>query len=90
MSASVAKIKSAAETALAAQFAALDTGDAERRAFSSFEKSGLPHRRIEAWHYTDLRAKMREALPRAVLPEGAALTRAWRRFQAWWRGARAE
>ena len=25
------------------------------KAFESFEQTGLPHRRIEAWHYTDLR-----------------------------------
>ena len=88
MSASVARIKSAAETSLAAQFAALGAGDAERRAFASFETSGLPHRRIEAWHYTDLRAKMRQALPRAALPEGAALSRAQSRLRAPMFGAR--
>ena len=31
------------------------------RAFDFFHENGLPHRRIEAWHYTDLRALMRKA-----------------------------
>ena len=83
MSAPVTKIKSAAEAGLSAQFAALPSGDAARgRAFAAFEKSGLPHRRIEAWHYTDLRAKMREALARAEPPGAAALTRAQGKLRA--------
>ncbi|MBV8851151.1 MAG: Fe-S cluster assembly protein SufD [Methylobacteriaceae bacterium] len=32
-------------------------------AFAEFERSGLPHRRIESWHYTDLRSQLREAAP---------------------------
>ena len=32
-------------------------------AFGAFAAAGLPHRRVEAWHYTDLRSLMREALP---------------------------
>jgi Fe-S cluster assembly protein SufD len=32
------------------------------KAFAAFEKSGLPHRRVEAWKYTDLRS-MLKALP---------------------------
>ena len=27
-----------------------------RQAFDAFERAGLPHRRIEDWKYTDLRA----------------------------------
>ena len=34
-------------------------------AFSHFERSGLPHRRVEAWKYTDLRARMRSFAPLA-------------------------
>jgi len=41
--------------------------------FSVFKASGLPHRRIEAWHYTDLRALMRNALPIAALPTAAII-----------------
>ena len=38
---------------------------AKRRdeAFALFERRGLPHRRVEAWKYTDLRALMRHAQP---------------------------
>ena len=38
--------------------------DQRRQAFEAYERSGLPHRRIEDWKYTDLRALMREVLPR--------------------------
>jgi len=34
-------------------------------AFAVFAATGLPHRRIEAWHYTDLRNLQREVLPTA-------------------------
>jgi Fe-S cluster assembly protein SufD len=44
-------------------------------AFGAFRAAGLPHRRIEAWHYTDLRALMREALPLAARPDAAAIER---------------
>lgn len=42
-------------------------------AFGAFAEHGLPHRRIEAWHYTDLRSMMREALPLAPVPDVKAL-----------------
>jgi len=47
-----------------------------RQALESYESVGLPHRRIEEWKYTDLRALMREVLPLAPAPDAAALTRA--------------
>ncbi|WP_315719949.1 MULTISPECIES: Fe-S cluster assembly protein SufD [unclassified Bradyrhizobium] len=47
-----------------------------REAFAAFERIGLPHRRIEEWKYTDLRALVREVLPLAGPPDAAALTRA--------------
>lgn len=47
-----------------------------RQAFEAHERLGLPHRRIEDWKYTDLRALMREVLPLAPLPDAAALKRA--------------
>src|SRR5437016_8534795 len=50
--------------------------DARRQAFEAYEHAGLPHRRIEEWKYTDLRALMREVLPLAPAPDAAALTRA--------------
>ena len=34
-------------------------------AFKRFDANGLPHRRVEEWKYTDLRALMREAKPLA-------------------------
>lgn len=45
-------------------------------AFKNFETRGLPHRRVEEWKYTDLRAQMREAYPLAAPPDAAAKLRA--------------
>jgi Fe-S cluster assembly protein SufD len=45
-------------------------------AFRQFDAQGLPHRRIEEWKYTDLRALMRDAKPLAGAPGAAALERA--------------
>lgn len=81
MSAQTTIPRTPTETALAETFdAALSTrpGDARVRelreaAFGAFHAAGLPHRRIEAWHYTDLRALMREALPLAPPPTSAAM-----------------
>ena len=42
-------------------------------AFGTFATAGLPHRRIEAWHYTDLRSLMREVPPIAPRPDDHAL-----------------
>ena len=62
--------KTAAETMLALQFAALATCDPDRvAAFAAFEAEGLPTRRNEAWHYTDLRSAMTEAAPLAPAPD---------------------
>lgn len=47
-----------------------------REAFETYERLGLPHRRIEEWKYTDLRALVGEVLPLAAAPDAAALTRA--------------
>jgi Fe-S cluster assembly protein SufD len=47
-----------------------------QQAFAAFEHAGLPHRRLEDWKYTDLRALMREVLPLAAAPDAAALQRA--------------
>src|SRR5882762_3606275 len=84
MSADVRPIKTAAETSLAEAFAAVKTrlpgkgAVALRReeAFSRFERQGLPHRRVEEWKYTDLRALMRDAKPLAQAPDSIALDRA--------------
>ncbi len=49
-----------------------DTAE-RQRSFERFARSGLPTRRVESWHYTDLRAKLRQAPPLAVAPEAASL-----------------
>lgn len=63
--------RTGAETALIDAFAAaqarLPGGTAaqalRRDAFETFEAAGLPSRRVEAWHYTDLRGQLREVPP---------------------------
>jgi Fe-S cluster assembly protein SufD len=50
--------------------------DIRQRAFEAYERTGLPHRRIEDWKYTDLRVLMRDVLPLAAAPDAAALARA--------------
>ncbi len=84
MNAEVTTIKTAAEPALAQAFALVretlpgsDTVAAQRdAAFDVFAKVGLPHRRVEEWKYTDLRALMRDAKPLANPPDAAAKARA--------------
>ena len=82
--ADVTVIKTAAETALANGFTEARTrlpgGGAiaaqRAAAFDIFAREGLPHRRVEEWKYTDLRALMREAKPLASPPDAAAKARA--------------
>jgi Fe-S cluster assembly protein SufD len=50
--------------------------ETRRQAFEAYLRAGLPHRRIEDWKYTDLRALMREVLAPADAPDAAALKRA--------------
>jgi Fe-S cluster assembly protein SufD len=50
--------------------------EARQQALGAYERVGLPHRRIEDWKYTDLRALMREVAPLAAAPDAEALTRA--------------
>jgi Fe-S cluster assembly protein SufD len=84
VNAGVTTIKTAAETELAQVFAharkSLPGDDAvaaqREAAFGLFAKEGLPHRRVEDWKYTDLRALMREAKPLAPPPDAAAKARA--------------
>lgn len=45
-------------------------------AFRRFDTSGLPHRRVEEWKYTDLRALMRDLYPLAAAPDATARARA--------------
>ena len=84
MNAEIRPIKTAAETALAAEFADREGARCRARrvaalreaAFKRFETAGLPHRRVEEWKYTDLRALMRDAKPLAAPPDAAAKARA--------------
>src|SRR3979411_3428830 len=76
-------MKNAAEQQLAAEWQAAKAklpGAAPLRAaaFERFASTGLPHRRVEEWKYTDLRALMRDAKPLAGLPDAAAKARAKR------------
>jgi Fe-S cluster assembly protein SufD len=50
--------------------------DVRQKAFDDFARAGLPHRRIEEWKYTDLRALLRDVAPLAPAPDQAALARA--------------
>jgi Fe-S cluster assembly protein SufD len=71
MNAPITNLKTAAETELARLFAAAKPASLETLrtdAFRRFDAAGLPHRRVEAWHYTDLRAMMRNAAPLAPAP----------------------
>src|SRR5262245_13859313 len=79
--ADVALIKTAAEQQIAAQWEAAKArlpGPSGLRAdaFARFASTGLPHRRIEEWKYTDLRTLMRDAKPLAAPPDTGAKARA--------------
>ena len=71
----VASMKTAAETSLSALLAARPGASAHevarQRAVALFAEKGLPHRRVEAWHYTDLRNLLREAWPLPEIAPGA-------------------
>jgi Fe-S cluster assembly protein SufD len=84
MNAEIRAMKTSAEKALSDAFAtargALPGKDGvaalRAEAFKAFEARGLPHRRVEEWKYTDLRALMRDLNPLASPPDAAAKTRA--------------
>lgn len=81
MTAQIIPTRTAAEVALTETFASVKgslpgsraVAKLREEAFAVFARAGLPHRRIESWHYTDLRALMREALPIAPAPSRQAL-----------------
>jgi Fe-S cluster assembly protein SufD len=83
MNADIRPIRTAAESALAERFAAAKDAlpgagavpSLREDAIRLFEAHGLPHRRVEDWKYTDLRALMREALPLAPAPDADAKAR---------------
>ena len=62
--------RSTAEATIVKQFEALKAlalalaqSPSRTAAFERFAASGLPTRRVESWHYTDLRAAMSDAAP---------------------------
>ena len=59
----ITPLKTEAEQALIAQSEGL--GPERKAAFARFVDRGLPHRRVEAYHYTDLRALLKIAPPPA-------------------------
>jgi Fe-S cluster assembly protein SufD len=71
MNADLKRIRTAAETAVLESFADVEDtlpGNAaihadRRTRIALFEREGLPHRRVEAWKYTDLRTLVREIAP---------------------------
>ena len=74
-----AALKTKAERSLAADFAARSgelpghgpVAAARVAAMAAFERAGLPHRRVEAWKYTDLRAVLKEFAPIAGSAQAA-------------------
>ncbi|MHB2165868.1 Fe-S cluster assembly protein SufD [Alsobacter sp. R-9] len=79
--ADVTPMRTPAEATLVEQFPAVKStlpgdprvaGDREA-AFEAFRAHGLPHRRVEAYKYTDLRTLLREAAPIAPAPDASAL-----------------
>jgi Fe-S cluster assembly protein SufD len=73
-------VKTKAETALLEEFAAAEARlpgsdwlrRLRREAIGAFSALGLPHRRIEEWKYTDLRAALKEAYPLAAGEKSAS------------------
>ncbi|MBR0780959.1 Fe-S cluster assembly protein SufD [Bradyrhizobium iriomotense] len=84
MNAEIRAVKTAAEIGLADLFAAVrkdlpggsSTEAIRSDAFDRFAAQGLPHSRVEAWKYTDLRRLVRDAKPLASRPDAAAKTAA--------------
>jgi Fe-S cluster assembly protein SufD len=80
VNAEVKMMRTAAETAYADALTALPAPEAIRslreKALRLFAEKGLPHRRVEEWKYTDLRALIREMPPLAKGADGAAIAEA--------------
>jgi len=84
MNAELRSVKTSAERALAdAYMAAKGKLPGDRKvaalrdaAAARFDVLGLPHRRVEEWKYTDLRALLGDAKPLAGAPDNAAKDRA--------------
>jgi Fe-S cluster assembly protein SufD len=77
--ATVALMKTPAENGLSQQFESLrkrlpGDGAARESAFRRFAERGLPHRRVEEFKYTDLRALMKDAAPLVERLDAAGVT----------------
>ncbi len=80
----VTPIRTAAESAILSRFpeakaslpGTAGVAALREQAFGRFVETGLPHRRVEKWKYTDLRSIMREAAPLAGAPSEADLAAA--------------
>jgi Fe-S cluster assembly protein SufD len=76
----VALTRTKAEQAFAEMFEAVaqrlpgspQIAEVRKAAIGAFTGLGLPHRRLEEWKYTDLRAAWKETLPPALGPAAAA------------------
>jgi len=76
---SQARERTAAEIGLDDDIAAMlraDPSPPRAAAAEQFKKAGLPTKRLEAWHYTDLRGALRKLAPRAPAPEADAIAKA--------------
>ena len=85
--ADITVMKTPAETGIAQLFDRLKgslPGDLAVResAMAGFAERGLPHRRIEEFKYTDLRALLREAAPLSEKPGAADLAVAFNHAKA--------
>jgi Fe-S cluster assembly protein SufD len=79
MNAAPAISRTAAELALAEQFLAspgASASPARAAAFRRFESAGLPTRRVESWHYTDVRGALAKVAPLAAPPDEATIAAA--------------
>ena len=63
----------AAELELIARYAMLPENPQRERAFDAFAETGLPHRRMEAWKWTDFRAALKQVEASRHDAEGAPL-----------------
>lgn len=77
--ASLTVLRNPAEEAIISRFpaakallAGAPVDAARERAFAALREKGLPHRRVEQYKYTDLRALMRDAAPPAAEPAASA------------------
>ena len=90
MNADIIPARTPAEIFLARAFGAckaelpgnIDVAKWREASFQAFNVSGLPQRRIETWHYTDLRTLMRAALPLASAPGAATIDALRKEFAA--------